>query len=191
MQRNDSHSVHREEGSIGKYSACLPAFLGSAAAVVALLLAFVAWLYSQRIPLLTDEAFADATARWQARSLANYEIEIQVTGRQAATYHVVVRDGQPVAAERNGHGLPQQRVWRTWSVDGMFDTVRRDLMNEDRQADPASPTSQAGLIVRAEFDPMYGYPSRYLRVQLGQPFDVSWKVTRFVDLDTQVEQRSP
>jgi hypothetical protein len=38
------------------------------------------------------------------------------------------------------------------------------------------------MIIRAEFDPKYGYPRQYDRVVLGTDFEIHWKVTRFEPL---------
>jgi hypothetical protein len=133
-------------------------------------------------PALAKSDWELARKRWNAGPVENYDIEVVVTGRQAANYSVQVRDGKVVNATRNGNVLPQQRTWTTWTVEGMFETIARDLdsvqRHETGRAEPTTPRLQ----LRAAFDPQLGYPQRYLRtemVRLGANPEVSWNVVRF------------
>src|SRR5438094_1293627 len=56
-------------------------------------------------PPLTPALFEAAHERWKKAAPANYDIEVRVTGPQAATYRVEVRDGEPQSAWRNGQPL--------------------------------------------------------------------------------------
>ncbi|GIW95105.1 MAG: hypothetical protein KatS3mg110_3146 [Pirellulaceae bacterium] len=87
-------------------------------------------------------------------------------------------------ATRNGQPLPQRRVWHTWTVPGMFETLERDLeqMERSRRNEPGS----ISLVVYVAFDPTYGYPARYLRSEAsaaGANPDVTWEVIEFELLD--------
>lgn len=133
-------------------------------------------------PALVMADWELARNRWSAGAVENYDVEVAVTGRQAATYSVQVRNGKVVNATRNGNVLPQQRTWTTWTVEGMFETIGRDLdsvqRHETGRAEPNTPRLQ----LRAVFDPQLGYPQRYLRtemVRFGANPEVSWKVLRF------------
>src|SRR4051794_13393256 len=53
-------------------------------------------------PTLTPQQFYAAHDAWKAHPLSDYDIEVRVTGPQAATYRVEVRDNEPQAAWRNG-----------------------------------------------------------------------------------------
>jgi hypothetical protein len=149
---------------------------GGLLAVLCVGLGLLVWAQTYRIPLLTDEAFDAARRRWNRNRVTDYEIEITVTGRQPSIYSVRVRDGVPVSAERNGALLPQRRVWTTWTVDGMFQTIQSDIRSRRRRS--SGDTKAPELLLRAQFDETLGIPLRYVRVQLGQSMDVSWKVTR-------------
>jgi hypothetical protein len=64
----------------------------------------------------------------------------------------------------------------------MFATMESDVRRIERAAVEGTPTS---LILRAQFDPVYGYPARYHRtetVRYGANPAVSWRVTLFEDL---------
>ena len=104
----------------------------------------------------------------------NYEIEITVQGRQPGRYRTTVQDGEVVSAEFNNNALTNPRTMSTWTVDGMFRTIDYDVqdqLNRDAQ-DPE-------LTLRAEFNPQYGYPQKYQRIQWGSLNELTWEVTRF------------
>ena len=179
-------TAHTPDGLVQppRYAACLPAFLGAVAALVIGLGGVVLWLAAHRIPALVDEEFEAAYRTWQATGPRDYEIETEVSGRQPAVYRSVVRDGKPVSLTRNGSPLPQQRTWRTWSVDGMFSTVRNDVRARRRQTEPV-------LQLRCAFDEKFRFPYRYSRVEYGQPTDVSWMVREFVVLSPSTDTAEP
>ncbi len=132
-------------------------------------------------PTLTPALFEAAHERWKGVAPPSYDIEIRVTGPQASTYRVEVRDGEPQAAWRNGQPLMTRRTFGTWSVPGMFATMSRDVEAIERAAERhTSPP----LILRAEFDPKYSYPAKYRRIDNGSrkgsdAIAVTWDVTEF------------
>src|SRR5262245_3673828 len=135
-------------------------------------------------PALTPALFDAAHERWKANPVADYDIEIRVTGPQPATYRAEVRGGQPAAAWRNGVPLPSARTFGTWSVPGMFSTISRDVEAIQRRAEGRAPPGAPGLILRAEFDPQYSYPKRYRRIEWGSrrgsdAVTVTWEVVEF------------
>jgi hypothetical protein len=132
-------------------------------------------------PSLTPELFNAAHERWKANAVANYDIEVRVTGPQAAEYRVEVREGEPQAAWRNGKPLITRRTLGTWSVPGMFATISRDVEAIERAAAKGAPPP---LILRAEFDSQNGFPARYRRIDNGSrkggdAIAVTWDVTEF------------
>ncbi|MEX2176040.1 MAG: DUF6174 domain-containing protein [Pirellulaceae bacterium] len=136
-------------------------------------------LHRDSVPTLTPDLFHAARQRWKANEPADYDLEVRVTGSQPAVYRVEVRGGQAQAAWRNGQPLKQRRTFGTWSVPGMFGTIGRDVEAIERRAagraDPRAPE----LTLRAEFDPRYGYPRRYQRIEWSSPVEVSWEVVEF------------
>lgn len=132
-------------------------------------------------PTLTPTLFEAAHERWKTAGPRSYDIEIHVTGPQASTYRVEVRDGEPQAAWRNGQPLITRRTFGTWSVPGMFATMSRDVEAIERAAERGA---QLPLILRAEFDPKYSYPAKYRRIDNGSrkgsdAIAVTWDVTEF------------
>jgi len=134
------------------------------------------------LPPLDDVGWSHAREVWDQAGVRDYDIEIVVTGRQAATYAVCVRDGRPLSALRNGAPLKQERTWATWSVEGMFETIARDLETVAKHRTGRADTSTPQLQLRAVFDPALGLPQRYLRTEMvkrGTNPEVSWQVTEF------------
>lgn len=156
-----------------------------ALAVVGFVLAtmiVVAWVRRGNLPLVDAKTLADAEARWESRAPADYTIEVQVSGRQGATYLVEVRDGEVLRATRNNQPLTQQRTLGTWSVPGMFETIAADVDQLDKVRRGVSDGTSTWLTLRAKFHTEYGYPERYLRLERGQQSassEVSWSVVRF------------
>ena len=156
----------------------LAAVTGAALAIL-ILLGFAVISKSEPLPQLTDEAFDAAWLRWQANDLASYNIQIDVSGPQSATYLVEVRNHQVVLATRDGFPLKTQRTLGTWSVPGMFDTVEVDLDRRDSAVTEDAGKNPFTLRLSCLFDEEYGFPSRYRRNELGTQMQVHWKVTEF------------
>ncbi len=136
----------------------------------------------QTLPRLTPAAFDAAQERWAGNGPRDYNVEVVVEGRQPATYRTEVRGGEVQSAYRNGQPLTQARTMGTWTVPGMFATMETDVRRIEQAAAEGTATS---LILRAQFDPRYGYPARYHRtetVRYGANPAVSWRVTLFDDL---------
>lgn len=145
--------------------------------------ALLVWGFRQpRLPEVTAERLAEARQRWRAGGVADYDVEIAVTGRQAAVYAIEVRGGEVRAARRNGEALTGRRTLGTWSVPGMFDTLELDVESQARVAAGKAGPDSPWVDLRAEFEPRWGYPVRCQRVQWGgagaNP-EVFWEVRRF------------
>lgn len=132
-----------------------------------------------RTPQLTEEALQAAIARWDARKLQDYDLDIELGGNRPGEIHVEVRGGQVAHMTRDGVEPRQKRTWAVWSVPGMFDTLEQELDNARRPADAFQAKGASQMVLWAEFDPEWGYPRKYDRVVLGADFEVHWKVTRF------------
>jgi hypothetical protein len=158
----------------------LGTILGALAVVAGLLVN--SYLSRSRTPLLTRAAYEAAAERWDERSPASYLLELELTGNRPGKIQVEVRDGQPVRMIRDGVEPKQQRTWYYWTVPGQMDMIAEELdMADDPAASFDSPQASQ-MIIRAEFDPEYGYPRQYDRVVLGTDFEIHWTVTRFEPL---------
>lgn len=156
--------------------------LGATAGALVALAAIVALVVVSRrqaAPPLSDEALATAQRLWRERGPANYRMELVVTGRQASTYHVEVREGKATQVLRNERATAA-RTWHYWTVPGLFEVLEHDIECSD---DPtrgfgASPGSRA--VLRATFDAELGYPRTFERLILGEPhLDMTWQIIRF------------
>jgi len=129
-----------------------------------------------RLPALTSATFHEAWNRWDEHAPAGYDIEVAVSGPQAATYRVQVRAGEVISATRNGFALKGYRTIGTWSVPGMFHTMEIDLDQLGRSEETATTNSQR-LILSCQFDTALGYPAHYRRIEMGSRMQVEWQVT--------------
>jgi len=127
---------------------------------------------ANRLPSMTKEAYTSASDLWNSRQPANYEITVEVTGMQPGIYEVVVENGLAVEASFDGRPLTRRRTFGTWAVAGMFDTLSSDLETNEREN---------YLMLGAVFDPDFGYPVRYQRIEMrtGAHDTLQWQVTRF------------
>jgi len=155
--------------------------LGVVAGIVALL-AVVVSRHQQSLPKLTPERFYEAKARWEERSPSSYDIQVVVSGRQAAVYYAEVRDGEVFAATRDGEVLSRLRTVDTWTVPGMFTTIQSDVVNVERHLAGTADQNTPQVLLRGYFDEQTGLPLRYHRTELrkwGPNVEVMWEVTKF------------
>ena len=156
-------------------------FLGGTIGLIAAVVAWRLLTGGVTMPALTRTEWDTAFRRWKKADVRDYDVEVVVTGLQAATYSVQVRDGQAVMAARNGHGLPQRRTWTTWTVEGMFETIARDLDSVERHAAGRADSTAPQLQLHGSFHTELGYPQQYLRtemVRFGANREVTWRVTK-------------
>lgn len=176
--QEESESLSARPGRRRTSSIVLAVILGGTVALLVILVVAM-FLLRQPLPSLTREDLSTAMDRWSVNEPANYDIQIQVQGRQPATYRVEVRDGEAILAERDGAPLKGHRTLGTWSVPGMFHTIEIDMATVEMAMDPSRPP----LLLGAAFNATYGYPDRYHRSEVGTQMDVVWKVTAFVVLE--------
>jgi len=155
--------------------------LGVAAGIVGLL-TMVVLRQQQTLPKLTPDRFYEAKARWEENAPPRYNIQVAVTGRQAAVYYAEVRDGEAFAATRDGEVLSRLRTIDTWTVPGMFTTIHADVVNLEKRLAGTADHNTPQVLLRGYFDEQTGVPRRYHRTELrkwGPNAEVMWEVTRF------------
>lgn len=131
-----------------------------------------------RLPEI-DQASLDAARKlWRDAGPSDYDIEVQVEGSQPAVYRVSVRGGTAASATRNGAPLDNPRTFATWSVPGMFGTVQSDV-DHRRQPIQLGPHEEHFVTPLGRFDPTYGYPAAYRRIEWGGDVEVTWRVVSF------------
>jgi len=162
-----SASVRRSQDSRGKI---VFAILGVAA--IAALAFAISRIRADSLPTMSRADFEAAQQRWIDSETSNYEIAVKVEGMQPGSYEVAVRNDIATAATFDGRDLKRQRTFGTWSVGGMFDTLSRDLETHDKHG---------YLLLKAEFDPEFGYPTKYERMEMrtGAHDTLQWEVTKF------------
>lgn len=131
-----------------------------------------------RLPEVDQARLDEARQLWRQNGPADYDVEVNFSGPEPAVYRVRVRGGKTLAASRNGTPLKDARTLGTWSVPGMFDTVQRDVEHSIKPIQ-INPREAQYVSPRAVFDPQYGYPARYRRIQWGSNMQAGWVVTKF------------
>jgi len=132
-----------------------------------------------RIPRLTVENLDAAEAVWNQEGPKSYDLDLTIAGTQPGVVHVEVRDGVATSMTRDGRAPRQRRVWDTWAVPGMFDTIERECELAEDPEHEMGLSASSKVDLRAEFDPIYGYPARFHRIIFGGGPEVYWKVTNF------------
>ena len=151
-------------------------------AVFGFFAALVVVFRQPQLPVVTHEELTSARQRWAAAAIADYDVEVVVTGRQGAVYAVEVRHGEVRSARRDGQPLSGLRTIGTWSVPGMFATLESDVDNQRRVAAGTADRDTPSVDLLASFEPTLGYPLRCQRVpwkNAGRNLEVTWEVRRF------------
>lgn len=165
----------RPGGRFTRFAAVVVVLLGVIMGAAVALELFVI----ERLPDLTLDKLDAAEKLWEAKGPKSYIADFLIEGAQPGVVHVEVRDGEVVAMTRNGIEPRQSRTWVYWSMPERFAEMEREL---DLAADPEhemSATVDTHVQLRAEFDPTYGYPSRFHRIVFGGGPEVYWRVTAF------------
>ena len=157
--------------------------LGSVAGLL-LAVAVGVWFFRDPLPRLTAERLDEAVTRWHAQGPDNYNLDLKLSGGQTGLIHVEVRDGEVTAMTRNGRTPEQRRTWDYWSVENQFDALGLELESARHPERAFGVTGENSVLLRAEFDPTYGFPRLYHRVVLGNSSELRWEVTSFVPVET-------
>jgi hypothetical protein len=140
-------------------------------------------LFRDTTPRLTRAEYDRAWAQWEEHGPASYDMDLELAGNRPGKVHVEVRDGQVTHMMRDGVEPKQRRTWDYWSVPGQFDTIGQELDMAEQPAKSFGASGAAQVVMWAEFDPRFGYPTRYDRVVLGADLETHWKTTRFQAID--------
>jgi hypothetical protein len=127
---------------------------------------------------LTEPALKGAEDLWRSKGPAAYELEVEVRGSQRAVHVIRVRGGKVVGMTTGGSAVPPD-VWRYWSVEGMFEFLREELLNLQRTRESYGVEHPSDVVLRASFDDEVGYPRRFYRHVMGRSLDIEWEVRRF------------
>lgn len=148
-------------------------FLGLALGVGAVVL----WGLREPSKPLDRAALATARSLWSERAPRSYVLELETEGAMSGRHRIEVLDGE-VAGMTTGGTAATPSAWTYWTVDGLFAMMEAELDNA------ASPRAAYGVdagevVLRARFDPEWGYPDFFLRHVMGSRQGVEWRVVRF------------
>ncbi len=159
--------------------------LGTLLGVVLTLVALGIWLWVHRdpMPVLTIEALENARRLWDEHGVADYDLDLEISGDRPASVRVQVRRGEVAALTHNGITPKARKTWASWSVDGLLDQMEAELTGSAAEKAGVEERERSPAVLRAEFDPYYGYPSVFRRLATGSgggtSSDSRWEVTRF------------
>lgn len=134
-------------------------------------------VFRQSVPRLSQADFDAAVERWQSHGPASYDCEIVIFGNRPGNVQVQVRNGQVVKMVRDGEIPTARRTWDVWTVEGMFDTIERELEIAEHPEQALGGSSQPTLYAR--FDGTLGYPEIFRRSVPGGQQEMAWEITRF------------
>lgn len=147
--------------------------LGLAAAAVTLIL----WQRGDG-DVLDEAGLERALVRWTKAGPADYDLVVVTGGARAARHEVEVRDERVVARKTDGRAA-EERLLGTWSVAGMFKTLKLELENRRRAARTYGVSGPDDVVLHADFDAEYGYPRHFLRHVQGQKKSIEWTIESF------------
>jgi hypothetical protein len=123
---------------------------------------------------LTRERLDEARARWKANGPRNYVLEVEARG---ARHKIEVKDAEVVAMTTGGN--PVVSGAHLWSVEGLFGFLSQELSNLQRPESAYGVSDPLEVVLRAEFDARYGYPSLFLRHVSGRTRSDGFRVLSF------------
>lgn len=130
-------------------------------------------------PELTQRTLQEAEALWNADGPTSYDMTLELGGARPGVVEVQVRGGQVVSMRRDGRTPSRRDTWDVWSVPGQFETLARNLEIAADPVDQINASPDTRWLLRAEFDPEFGYPRRYRQLIIGTGPVVSWDVRSF------------
>ena len=123
----------------------------------------------------------DAQNRWKTAHIKDYELEFTVTSRQRDTYQVVVREGDVTQIVLNGRPLKRRHAFQSWGIEGMLETIDRDVDNRTRYQQGERGIDVCNLYLRGRFHQELGYPEKYIRLERGGQAAnpaITWEINR-------------
>lgn len=119
-----------------------------------------------RTPPLAAAALEAGRRQWEKAAIASYDLTLTVAiDREAPKdYQLSVRGGKVASFQINGVAHAENP---SYSVPGLFDILEREIEMAGGKGARAAGAPQ-NAVLRAEFDPRYGYPKVFKRLAPGQ-----------------------
>ncbi|MFP6659722.1 MAG: DUF6174 domain-containing protein [Pirellulales bacterium] len=135
-------------------------------------LTVVILVFRDNLPPLTQQRLDAAAAKWSETGPADYDMELELTGARSDKIRIEVRADAPQTLAINGRNYDPLATPETWTVDGQFGFIERDVESAENAA------NKSQIQLSALFHPKFGVPMRYRRSEQGQP-NTGWRVKRF------------
>lgn len=118
---------------------------------------------------LTQERLAAAEALWKEKGPKSYVLDVDVRGLH---HRIEVKDGAVVSMTTDGKAA-DERFREYWSVEGMFQQLSEEISNL-KHPETFGVTDPSEVTLLAKFDPVSGYPARFLRHVQSQTRSIEW-----------------
>lgn len=137
------------------------------------------WLLRDPMPRVSAESLEAAIRRWDEAGPGSYRLQVELSGSQQGAIHIEVHDEQVVAMTRDGVAPSQRRTWDYWSVPSQLEMIAQDLDSAEDPEAAFGVSSRSQVVMKADFDPRFGYPRVYQRAILGTGSELRWEITSF------------
>ena len=116
-----------------------------------------------RTPALDRAAFEKAAARWRERGTEDYDLEISIEGDRVdrSLCSLQVRGGKVVRYEKDGREDSGDPSGAYNTIPGLLEVIDREIL---LATGPLVQGAPRGAVLRAEFDPEWGYPVVFKRI---------------------------
>jgi len=135
------------------------------------------------VPPLTRADYDAAVERWEKNRPTDYDCDLDVFGNRPGRIEIQVRANQVSKFMRDGRTPAQPRTWEYWTIDGQLETIGQELDMLEKPAQAFGGGASGMPSLNARFHPQLGYPEVYRRFVPGTNQDLSWKITRFEQVD--------
>lgn len=136
---------------------------------------------------LDGDQLTQARTLWEASRPPAYEATLQISGNNSGEITIRQLPGEPPQVKHEPESLAQTAegafyAGDSWGIEALFDRIANDmeLMQQPEYRPPPGMLSvEPRAVFQAQFDPRYGYPTRYRCQKLGPQPALEWQIKQF------------
>jgi hypothetical protein len=138
----------------------------------------IVFLNRGQLPIMRPTDLEAAESRWKQRGPTSYNIDLEGSFDIKGHMHIEVRNREVTAMSLDGRPSPP-RLWRLWSVSGLFEFIEADVKRNAEAANHEGGALPEPVLQQAEFDPELGLPRGYQRTELSTRQSGGWRIVKF------------
>jgi Family of unknown function (DUF6174) len=138
----------------------------------------IVFLNRGQLPIMRTTDLEAAENRWKQRGPTSYDMDLEGSFDIKGHMHVEVRNREVTAMSLDGRPSPA-RLWRLWSVNGLFEFIEADARRNAEAANHEGGALPEPVLQQAEFDPELGLPRGYQRTELSTGQSGGWRIVKF------------